>query len=88
MSNASHLTEAEVEAIIDRAIARAFERIGLDPADKKGNQADFSYLRQVRVGAEDVKKYARRAAITAFVTAALYALWWGFQVALKTKGAG
>jgi hypothetical protein len=69
----------EVEDIIERAIIRAFERLGIDTEDASEARADFVWLRRRRQFSDTAWS---RILITVFglgVTAALYSMWDGIK---------
>ena len=67
----------DIEDIIERAIVRAFERMGIDTEDAPGTRADFAYLRRRRKLGESASGRLLTVIIGVTATAALYAMWEG-----------
>lgn len=90
MSEPDFLTRAEAERLMTQAVERGARKvlqdIGIDTHEWKEQQADMRYLRQWRVGSEQIKTWGARAAITAVVTGSLWLVWQGIRAAFGLSG--
>jgi len=84
------LTQADARAIAVAVVNELFLRLGInldDHGDIKSLQADFSYMRQARKGAEDIARIVRKSAISVAIGATAFAIWQGV-VHLAAYGGG
>lgn len=84
----SHLTEIEIEIIVEKAVRKSLTNLGIDLSDTKALQsvqADFVFMRQQRQGAENLKEWVKRSAVTVLIAAALAVMWQGLLSVLPHK---
>lgn len=77
-----NMSPDELEAVIERAITRAFIRIGVASTDDKEAieiQRDFSYLRDLRIGATAIKNKGVLAVVGIVITGITTLIWFGLQ---------
>lgn len=89
---ASSLSEddfARIEQTFDKSIFRVFELIGYDvtePKEREEIREDNRFVRRFRLGSAKAQVTAGLAAVTGFVGAVLWVMWWGIKAALAAKG--
>lgn len=79
-----------IERAFEKSMFRVFELIGYDITDPKERDAirdDHKFVRNFRLGSMKAQVTVGMAAITAFVGAFLWVLWYGIKAALTAKGA-
>lgn len=79
-----------LEEIIERAITRAFLQIGIASSDGKEIielQKDFSYLRDLRLGAQAIKSKGLLAAVGIIITVISTLIFFGVQFFIQHQGA-
>lgn len=64
-----------VEATVDEVLTR----VGIDPADPKAAQADMTFLRDLRLAHDSVKRTGVAVALGVVVTATLGLIWLGLK---------
>lgn len=80
------LSHEAINIIVDKAVRNTLTTLGIDISSTKELrhvQADFIYIRQQRIGAEEVGKWTKKACVGAFISGTLYALWVGFSAIAK-----
>lgn len=85
----SPLTATEIEIIVNKSVRHTLTTLGIDlndVDDLRSVQADFLYMRKLRLGAEDLGKLVKKSVITAIVMGGLYAFWAGFMMAIRKGG--
>lgn len=65
--------------LIRETVDDILTRVGIDPKDPRGAQADMSFLRSLREAHDSVKKTGAAAAIGVIVAATLGLLWLGLR---------
>lgn len=79
-----------LEEIIERAITRAFLQIGIASSDGREIielQKDFSYLRDLRLGAQAIKSKGLLAAVGIIITVISTLIFFGVQFFIQHQGA-
>lgn len=76
------MTHDEIEALMERAVLRAFERIGIDAENAAETRADFAYLRRSRQRVEGLLGKVLLTILGVTLTAGLYAMWDGIKLGL------
>lgn len=80
------MIDARIEKAAERGARRALQDIGIDAeSDWREAQADMRYVRQSRLGAEKVKSWAARGAVTTAVAGFLWLVGHGILAAIKSK---
>lgn len=76
------MTHDEIEALMERAVLRAFERIGIDAENAAETRADFAYLRRSRERVEGLLGKVLLTILGVTLTGALYAMWDGIRLGI------
>lgn len=76
------MTHDDIEALMERAVLRAFERIGLDTENAADTRADFAYLRRSRERVEGLLGKVLLTVLGVSMTGMLYALWDGIRLGI------
>jgi hypothetical protein len=74
--------DADIEAVVVRAIATILTSFGIEEADRRELRADFQHLRRWRKSVEQAQSYTFKAAITIIAAGLLGAVWLGIKVML------
>lgn len=85
----SELNATEIDIIVQKSVRQTFITLGADLSDNRSIQdlqKDFAYMRSQRVGGEKAIEFMRKTVISAFIGGLLFALWLGFQAAVRLKG--
>lgn len=91
MDDREYITRDEAEHLMEdaaeRGARRVLKQIGVDAeGDWKAVQADMQHLRQSREGSDMVRRWGKRAAVTAFVSSLGWLIWQGIVQALRGAG--
>lgn len=68
-----------MDDVVLKAVATILTSFGIDDADRKEMQADFSHLRKWRKSVEQAQSLTFKVAITAIITGILGACWLGLK---------
>ena len=79
----TNLTKEELEALMERAVEKAFERIGINADDPQAVQRDFAFLRDMRTGTQSIKSKTLWVILAAMATAICGFVWAGFKAAVN-----
>lgn len=73
------MTHQELEEIIETAITRALDRVGVDVENPRESRRDFEFVRDWRRSTESVKGKALLVAIGIVVSGMIGAMWLGIK---------
>lgn len=75
-----HYDEDEkIRKVVKEAVAETLTGIGIDASDIRETQADFMYIRKMRLGSEYMRQRLKTTCISVCVPAFLYVMWESFK---------
>lgn len=94
MTEREFITREEAERLMEEAAEKGAERgarkvlqdLGMDHEDWRNQQADMRYLRDLREGSEQIKRWGMRAMVMAFIPGVLWLIWQGIRQAIRGAG--
>lgn len=84
--NTGNLSPHDITIIVDKSVRTTLTTLGIDLSsteELRQVQADFSYMRRQRLGADEIGKWARKSILTAAIGGVMYALWAGLMLISK-----
>jgi len=76
------LRDADIDAVVEKTVARTLISSGVDNEDRGELRADFQYLRRWRRNVEQAQSFTLKAVITVIVTGFVGAVWLGVKTML------
>ncbi len=76
------LARDEISRIVEEAVEKTLERLGIDTEDPIAMQRDFSHVRAWRESTEAIKRNSFKAVVTILITGIAGALWLGIKDSL------
>ena len=70
----------EDREIVRETVRETLTALGMDAADPLAVQQDLAWVRQARIGSQQVKKVARRTVVAGGITGGAYLIWQGLKV--------
>lgn len=94
MTDREFITREEAERLMETAAEKGAEKgarkvlqdLGIDRDDWREQQADMRYLRELRQGSDQIKRWGVRAVIMAFVPGLLWIAWQGIRQVIRANG--
>lgn len=73
---------ARIEEVVRKTVAQTLEKIGVDPADFKGEQADRTWTRNNRLASQKLHSVGYATAIAIAITSLAAIMWTGLVQAI------
>ena len=73
------MTEEQIREIARTAVHETLATLGVDTEDPFEVQRDLAWVREARIGSQNIKKWTLRTVVGAAVTGGLFLLWKGIE---------